>query len=209
MWQSAEILNVFNTITWKQIFRKMKTFFKKLKYCFLVESIKIENTSFLYKTTEWEANVKANKMMSTNGPIIKNGVLTGTAWFFWIFCFSLRTSYNELIRCTNDPNGYIRTFCKRWSFIWWCFFPVSILNNITWNKIYAKKVLLRAVLFYWFIVTLLVILRTQENNKINSLIWTASFKEVYLSCNNFSVTRVGSEAGTGGVLWKKFFLKVH
>ena len=144
-----------------------------------------------------------------NGPIIKNGVLTGTAWFFWIFCFSLRTSYNELIRFTNDPNAHIRTFCKRWSFIWWCFFPVSILNNITWNKIYAKKVLLRAVLFYWFIVTLLVILRTQENNKINSLIWTASFKEVYLSCNNFSITRVGSEAGTGGVLWKKFFLKVH
>ena len=43
----------------------MKTFFKKLKYFFLVESIKIENTSFLYKTAEWEANVKANKMMST------------------------------------------------------------------------------------------------------------------------------------------------
>ena len=37
-----EILNVFNTLTLKQIFWKTQTFFKKLKYCFLAESTKIE-----------------------------------------------------------------------------------------------------------------------------------------------------------------------
>ena len=44
------------------------------------------------------------------------------------FCFSFRTSYKELIWCTNDPNAYIPTFCKRWSFIWRCFFFLSIVN---------------------------------------------------------------------------------
>ena len=43
---------------------------------------------------------------------------------FWKFCFNLRT----LIKNWFDvPNAYIRTFCKRWSFIWRCLFAVSIL----------------------------------------------------------------------------------
>ena len=61
-----EILNDFNTLTLKQIFWKTKTFFKKLEYRFLVESTKIENASFPYKTAISEANVKTNKMVSTN-----------------------------------------------------------------------------------------------------------------------------------------------
>ena len=38
----------------------MKTFFKKLEYCFLVESTKIENASFPYKTPISKANAKTN-----------------------------------------------------------------------------------------------------------------------------------------------------
>ena len=37
-------------------------------------------------------------------------------------------SWKELIWCTNDPNVYIRIFCKHWSLILRCFFPVSILQ---------------------------------------------------------------------------------
>ena len=48
-----------------QIFWKMKTFFKKLEYRFLVESTKTENSLFPYKTTISEANVKTNGMLST------------------------------------------------------------------------------------------------------------------------------------------------
>ena len=62
LWQSVGILNVFNTLTLLQIFWKTKTFFKKLEYRFLVETTKIENTSFLFKTTLSEANVKTNRM---------------------------------------------------------------------------------------------------------------------------------------------------
>ena len=57
MWQSLEILNVFNTLTLKQVFWKTKTFFKKLEYRFLIESTKIGNSTFPYKT---KTNVKTN-----------------------------------------------------------------------------------------------------------------------------------------------------
>ena len=65
MWQSVKILNVFNTLNLTQIFCKRKTFFKKLEYRFLVQSSKIENASFPYKTAISEANVKTNKMVTT------------------------------------------------------------------------------------------------------------------------------------------------
>ena len=67
-----------------------------------------------------------------NGPIAKNGVLPVTTLFFQKFCFSLRTSYKELIWCTNYPNAHIHTFRKHWSFVWQSFFPVS---NLKKNKI--------------------------------------------------------------------------
>ena len=117
MWQSADILNVFSTLNLKQIFWKTKTFFKKLKY-----------SSFPYKITISESNVKQILWGVQNGPFTKNGVLPVTSSFFWRFCFNLRTSYKELIWCTNDPNAYTRTFCKHWNLIWWCFIPVSILK---------------------------------------------------------------------------------
>ena len=129
MWQSVEILNVFSTLTLKQIFWQTKNFFKKLEYRFLVESTKIENASFSYKTTILEANIKTKKCWVQNRPTTKNGVLPVTTLFFWKFCFSLRTFYKELIWCTNDLNVHIPTFLKRKSFIWLCFSPESILNT--------------------------------------------------------------------------------
>ena len=62
---SVKILNVFNTLTLKQIFWKTKTFVKKLEYRFLVQSTKIQNASFLYKIVISEVNVKTNRMVTT------------------------------------------------------------------------------------------------------------------------------------------------
>ena len=53
-----------------------------------------------------------------NGPIPKNGVLPVTTSFFLKFCFSLGTSYKELIWYTNHTNVDIHTFRNSWSFIW-------------------------------------------------------------------------------------------
>ena len=55
----------FQYLTLKQTSRKTKTFFKKLEYSFLVESTKIRNASFPYKTAISEATVKTNRMVST------------------------------------------------------------------------------------------------------------------------------------------------
>ena len=126
MSQSMQILNVFNTSILKQIFWKMKTFFKKLEYRFLVESTKIENAWLLYKIVISKVNFKTNRVVTTKWTYRKERKFTSN-YFFWKFCFSLKTFYKELIWCTNDPNAHIRYFCKRWSFIWRCFFPVSIL----------------------------------------------------------------------------------
>ena len=60
-----KVSNVFNTLTLKQIFWKTKIFSKKLEYRFLVETTKIENTSFPFKTAQSEANVKTNRMATT------------------------------------------------------------------------------------------------------------------------------------------------
>ena len=90
MWQSVEILNVFNTLTLKQIFWKTKTFFKKLGYRFLVESTKIENTSFLYKTVISEANVKTNRMMSTKWTYYKKRSFASNYFVFLKILFQFK-----------------------------------------------------------------------------------------------------------------------
>ena len=61
-----EILDGFNTLTSIQIFLKTETFFKKLEYYFLVESTKIENTSFFVKSPMSGVNVKTNRAATKN-----------------------------------------------------------------------------------------------------------------------------------------------
>ena len=61
----SENFKRFNTLTLKQVFWKTKTIFKKLESRFLVETPKIQNTSFPFKTALSEANVKTNRMATT------------------------------------------------------------------------------------------------------------------------------------------------
>ena len=92
MWQ-VEILNIFNTLTLKQIFWEMKTSIKELEYYFLVESTKIENASFPYKTAISEANVMTNWMVNKKWTYHKERSFAINYFIFWFFFFfSLRTS---------------------------------------------------------------------------------------------------------------------
>ena len=115
MWQSVETLNVFNTLTLKQIFWKTKTFFKKLEHRFLLESTNMENISFPCKTTISEANVKTNRMVNTKWIYHKERIFLSNYFIFWRFCFSLRTSYKELISCTQEPKCPYSYFNKLWN----------------------------------------------------------------------------------------------
>ena len=117
MWQSVEILNVLNILNLKQFFWKMKTFFKKLEYRFLIENTKIENASIPYKTFISEANVKTSRMVSTKWTYHKERSFGSNHFVFLKILFQFKNSFKELISFTNDPSAHIRTFCKRWSFI--------------------------------------------------------------------------------------------
>ena len=128
MWQSLVILNDFDTLSLKQIFWKMKTIFKKLEYFFLAVR-RLKTAIFLQKTALTEANVKTNRMGSSKLNYHKEGVFLVATIFFWKSCFSIRTSYKELIWCANYQNVHFHTFRKRLSFTWGYFFPVSILKH--------------------------------------------------------------------------------
>ena len=74
------------------IFCKTKAFFIKLEYRFLVETIKIQNTLFSFKTSLLEAMLRQIEWTLQNGPITKSGVLPLTTLFFWKTCSSFITS---------------------------------------------------------------------------------------------------------------------
>ena len=110
MWQSVKISNLFNTLTFKQIFWKTKTLFKKREYRLLVERTKIQNASFPYKTAISEASVKTNRMVTTKWIYHKERIFASNYFIFWKFCFSLRTFYEDMIWCINDPDAQFLLF---------------------------------------------------------------------------------------------------
>ena len=65
-------------------------FFKKLEYRFLVESTKIENALFPYKTAISEANVKTNRMMSTKWTYHKERSFASKYFVFWKILFQFK-----------------------------------------------------------------------------------------------------------------------
>ena len=119
MW-TISILQLSNKFSGKR-----ETFSKKLEYRFLVESPKIETHHFHTKLSYQKLMLRQIECWVQNGLIIT----TSNYLIFLNFCFSLSTSQKELIWCTNDQNPHIPSFCKRWSLIWRCFFPVSILES--------------------------------------------------------------------------------
>ena len=127
MWQSVEILNVFNTLTLKQVFWKMKSFSKKLEYIF-----------FSWKHHDWKHIIPC-----------------------------IHSMYKELIWCINYSNVYIHTSCKRWSFIWECFFPVKILKvllficskfSLFWVSLYSLILILKLTLLIFTVIIIFVII---------------------------------------------------
>ena len=100
----------------------------------LVESTKIENASFpsfpsfSYKIAMSEAIVNTNRIVSTKQTYHKERSFACNYFIYLKICFSLSTSYEDFLWCTNHPNVHIHTFHNPWIFNWVLFFPVSILN---------------------------------------------------------------------------------
>ena len=90
MWQSLKTLNIFNIFTLKQILWKTKNVFKKLEYDLLVESSKIKNASFPYKTVISEADVTTNKIVSTKWTYRKKQTFASNYFVFLKIFFHFR-----------------------------------------------------------------------------------------------------------------------
>ena len=119
------ILYIWNKLSGKRIL-----FSKKLEYRLLVESTKIEKVSFPFKNGISESNVKTNGMVSTKWTYHKERILPVTTLLFSKIFVSV---YKPLTKSWFDVpitqiNVHIHTFRKSWSFIWGCFFFVSILK---------------------------------------------------------------------------------
>ena len=107
---------MFSLLYFEISFLKNEKHFKKTGKIFLVESTTMENTTFSYKTTLPIANVKTNRMGSTNGPITTSGVLSLTTLFFQKFDFNLRTSKKwatlspeKILLYNNSTATYIKS----------------------------------------------------------------------------------------------------
>ena len=85
--------------------------------------LKIENPPFPYKTATSEANVKTSTMLTTKWTYHKERNFATNSVIFLKFCISLRTSYKELICCTNNPNDHICTFLQALEFYLTVLFP--------------------------------------------------------------------------------------
>ena len=129
-WQSVEILNVFNTLTLKQIFWKTKTFFQNTGVPFFSWKYKIENAPLPFKTAMWEANFKTNRMATTKLAYHNKWSFASNCFIFLKILFQFKNLLSWVDLMYQDPNVHIHTFSKRWSFVWGCSFPVSILNDL-------------------------------------------------------------------------------
>ena len=129
MWQSLGILKVFNTLTLKQLFRKTKTFLKKLEYWFLIQSTKNEIVIFLHKTALSKAKVKTNRRGNTKWAYHKEWTFATDYFWIWIWKLnlSLRASYKQSMY-KLPRSKFLHFSWTLQSFICGYIFPVSILN---------------------------------------------------------------------------------
>ena len=134
MYQSLEILNIFNTVTLKQIFWKTQALFKKLEYRFQVERTKIDNATFPYKTTQSEANIKTNIMGSTKCTYRKQRSFASIYLLFPKILFQFRNPVSKVdlrYQLTKYPylcfskalEFYLRGFFSLW---------ISLIKEVKW-----------------------------------------------------------------------------
>ena len=104
----------------------MKTFFKKLEYRFLVESIekieKIENAPFPYKTFISEANVKTNKKVTSKWTHHKERSFANNFFIFLEILFQ----FKNLLKYRVDLL-YRLPKCPYLYFLWALEFNLTVL----------------------------------------------------------------------------------
>ena len=89
--------------------------FKKLEYCFLAESTKIDNKTFADKTALSEATVKTNRMGSTKLTNHKEQSFASNHFPFSKILFQFSNLVYR-VDVMYQPNVHIHAFLKHWNF---------------------------------------------------------------------------------------------
>ena len=125
-------------------------------------------------------------------------------YFFWKFCFSLRSFYEELIWWINCSNFPLPIFCKHWSFIWGCYFlRKSWVGKACWFYLlkpaietsFTKTIVLQKL---FFVVVLQQLSGSNQFDCHFSILWNNLSTAPYA----FSIVKTGkrtwwSRSGTG------------
>ena len=122
--ETSFLKNVKLFLLWNKYPEKHKLFSKNRSTAFKLK-VPRSTTQHFYKNCCQKPMLRQIEWGVLNQPVTKNGVSPVTTIFFRKFCFCLRTFNNELNWYTKSPYSY---FSKALSFIWGCFFPVSILK---------------------------------------------------------------------------------
>ena len=104
-------------------FLKNANTFKKLEYSFLVESTKIDNITFPYKTALSEANVKTNGMGSTKLTYHKERSFASNHFPFSKILFQFRNLVYRVDLMYQPPKCPYSYFSKALGFYFRVFFP--------------------------------------------------------------------------------------
>ena len=99
-----------------------------MEYRFLVESTKIDNITFSYKTALSEANVKTNRMGSTKLTYHKEWSFASNHFPFLKILFQFRNLVYRVDLMYQTPKCPYSYFSKALEFTLGCFFPVSFIK---------------------------------------------------------------------------------
>ena len=102
--------------------------FKKLEYRFLVESTKIDNITFPYKTVLSEANVKTNRTGSTKLTYHNEWSFASNHFPFSKILFQFRSLLCRVDLMYQPPKCPYSYLSKVLEFYFRVFFPVSIVK---------------------------------------------------------------------------------
>ena len=116
MCQSLEILNVFNILALKQVFRKTKTFVKKLEYRFSAERTKIENRTFPYKNCPVRTQCQENRMGSAKWTYHKEQSFTSDYFIFLKILFQFNNLLTKIGLTHQLPKFSYSYFSKELEF---------------------------------------------------------------------------------------------
>ena len=133
------------TQLWNKSSVKCKTLFKKLEYSFLVESTKLENRTFSYRTTLSKVNVKANRLESIKWIYHRERSFSSSYFIFSKILFQFKTLELRVNLMYQPPKCPYSYFSKALEF----HLRVLFLSFLPSEKFRSKEVKMLYLMLQW------------------------------------------------------------